>query len=94
MIKPIQDFVIILTEEVKEDNSGGILLPEEMKQKPKQGKVVAIGKGIQAPDTGVWIEMQVAVGDTVIFARFGGGTIHVDGKEHLMMKQTDILAIL
>jgi chaperonin GroES len=93
MITPLFDFVILLPDAVEKQQSG-IFLPDESQKRPNSGTVVALGKGVQAEDTGEWIQMQVKVGDRVTFSRLSGGTIDLEGVEHYMMRQTDLLAIL
>lgn len=93
--QPLEDRILILPEEeTKESTSSTFVIPDELKDKPRRGKVVAVGKGIQAKDTGAWIEMQVNKNDTVQFGKFSGSTLSIEGQEYLLMRQSDILFIL
>ena len=88
--KPLFDYVIILPD-AAETNS---MLPEELNPKPKSGVVKKIGIGKQCEESGIFVTMQVKEGDRVMFSRLVGAMLNVDGAEHLVMKQTDLLLIL
>lgn len=90
MITPLHDGVIILPDEV-EEQVGGLILPDNLKEKPKTGTVKAVGKGIQAESTGEWIEMQVKEGDKVCFGRYVGAPINIDNQEHILLRQAEVL---
>ncbi len=92
-IKPLADRVVIEVLEQKETKIGGIIMPDTAKEKPQEGKVVAVGQGRRA-DNGELIAMEVAVGDTVLFSKYAGTEVKVDGNEYLVMKESDILAII
>ncbi len=92
-IKPLADRVVIEVLEEKETKVGGIIMPDSAKEKPQQGKVVAVGKG-RRNENGDLIELEVTVGDTVIFSKYAGTEIKVSGKEYLVMKESDLLAII
>jgi chaperonin GroES len=92
-MRPLADRVVIEPMEGEEQTKGGILLPETAKEKPQQGKVVAAGKG-RRDDAGKLIEMDVKVGDTVLYAKYAGTEIKVDGKKLLILKESDVLAIV
>lgn len=92
-IKPLADRVVIEVVEEKEKKVGGIIMPDSAKEKPQQGKVVAVGKG-KHTDSGELIEMEVKVGDTVLFSKYAGTEIKIDQKEYLVMKESDLLAII
>ncbi len=92
-IEPLDDRVIIKPLEAEETTSGGIILPDAAKEKPQQGKVIAVGPG-RTLDTGERAPVAVKKGDTVVFPKFGGDTIKIDDLEHRIVRESDILAIL
>jgi chaperonin GroES len=92
-IKPLGDKVLIKRLEAEEKTAGGIVLPDTAKEKPKQGKVVAVGDGRQL-ESGKKAPFQVSVGDVVLFGSFAGTEVTVEGEEYLLMSEEDILAIL
>lgn len=92
-IKPLDDRVVIEPLEEADKTAGGIFLPETAKEKPQQGKVVAIGPG-KMLDTGKTADMSVKKGDVVIFAKYSGSEVEVDGKELIIMRESDLLAVL
>ncbi|NLY11340.1 MAG: co-chaperone GroES [Firmicutes bacterium] len=92
-LKPLSDRVVVKVLEAEEKTASGIVLPDTAKEKPQQGKVVAVGPGRYADD-GKVIPMQVKEGNTVIFAKYGGTEVKYQGEEYLILKETDILAIV
>ena len=92
-LKPLGDRLVVKPIEQEEVTSSGIFLPETAKEKPQQGKVIAAGPGARK-DTGERIAMDVNVGDTVLYARYGGTNVKIDGVEYLILKETDVLAIV
>ena len=92
-IKPLANRVVIEVLEQKETKVGGIIMPDSAKEKPQEGKIVAVGIGNRA-DNGDIIPMEVNVGDIVLFSKYAGNEIKIDGNEYLVMKETDILAIV
>ena len=92
-LKPLADRVIVEPLEGEEVTAGGILLPETAKEKPQKGKVLAAGPG-RRDDDGKRIAMDVKTGDTVLFAKYGGTEVKVGDKKYLILKETDVLAIL
>ncbi len=93
-IKPFGDHILIEPIEEKEKTKGGILLPETAeKERPEQGRVIAVGPGKKTED-GKVIPLDVKVGDRVIFTKYGPTEIEIDGKEYLIAKEEDILAII
>ena len=92
-LKPLSDKVIVKRVEAETKTKGGIVLPDTAKEKPKRGKVLAVGEG-RRTDKGELVKPSVKVGDEVIFSSFAGSEITVDGDELLIMGQDDILAIL
>ena len=92
-LKPLGDRLVIKPIEQEDVTSTGIFLPETAKEKPQQGKVVAAGPGARK-ETGERIALDVAVNDTVLYAKYAGTTIKLDGQEYLILKETDVLAIV
>jgi chaperonin GroES len=92
-IRPLGDKVLIKRLEAEEKTAGGIVLPETAKEKPKKGKVMAVGDGKQL-ESGEKAPFQVSVGDTVLFGSFAGTEVTVEGKEYVLMSEDDILAVL
>jgi chaperonin GroES len=92
-IKPLGDRVLIKRLEAEEKTAGGIVLPDTPKEKPKQGRVVALGDGRQL-DSGEVAPLQLSEGDTVLFGSFAGTEVTVDGEEYLLMSEDDVLAII
>jgi chaperonin GroES len=90
-IKPLGDKVLIKRLEAAEKTAGGIVLPETAKEKPQQGKVVAVGEGRQL-ETGEVAPFQVNEGDVVVFASYAGTEVTVDGEDYMLMSESEILA--
>jgi chaperonin GroES len=93
-LKPLADRVIVEPLDKEEVTPGGILLPETAKEKPQEGRVVAVGPGRWDEEGKKRVEMDVAVDDTVIFAKYSGTEIKLDDKKYLILGEKDILAIL
>ncbi|MGE5576807.1 MAG: co-chaperone GroES [Syntrophothermus sp.] len=91
-IKPLADRVVIKVLESEEKTQSGIVLPDTAKEKPQKGKVMAVGPG-RYDEKGQKIPMSVKEGDTVIFAKYAGTEVKLEGEEYLILKETDILAI-
>ena len=92
-IQPLADRIMVEVLEAKEVTKGGIVLPDSAKEKPQEAKVIAIGKG-KVSDEGKTIAPEVKVGDKVLFGKYSGTEIMVDGNEYLILKEEDILAII
>ncbi|WP_408955573.1 co-chaperone GroES [Natroniella sp. ANB-PHB2] len=92
-IRPLGDRVVIQTVEREEKTESGIVLPDSAKEKPQEGKVVAVGEGRRA-DSGEVIAPQVAEGDIVIYSKFAGTEVKHQGEEYLIVNEKDILAIV
>lgn len=92
-IKPLADRLLVKPLEEEEVTPGGIVLPETAKEKPQKGEVLAVGPGTR-DDEGNRIAMDVSVGDKVLFAKYGGTEIKMDGDKLLILRESDILAIL
>ncbi|MDX8367914.1 MULTISPECIES: co-chaperone GroES [Bacillaceae] len=93
MLKPLGDRVVIQIEETEEKTASGIVLPDTAKEKPQEGKVVAVGSG-RVLDSGERVALEVAVGDSIIFSKYAGTEVKSDGKEYLIVRESDILAVL
>ena len=92
-LKPLGDRLVIEPVEQEEQTASGIFLPETAKEKPQQGKVIAAGPGGRK-ENGERIDLDVTVGDIVLYAKYGGTTIKLDGTEYLILKESDVLAIV
>ena len=92
-VRPLHDRIIVKRLEEEEKTKGGIIIPDTAKEKPIEGKVIAVGDG-KIKEDGKKIPLDVKKGDRVLFTKYGGTEIKIDGEEHLMMKQDDILAII
>jgi chaperonin GroES len=92
-IRPLQDRVIVKRLEEEGKTKGGIIIPDTAKEKPVEGIVVSVGKGKTAKD-GKLIELDVKAGDKILFGKYGGTEVKIDGVEHLIMREDDILGII
>jgi chaperonin GroES len=92
-LKPLGNRLVVEPLEAEEVTAGGIVLPETAKEKPQKGTILSIGPG-ERDDKGKRIEMDVQTGDTVLYAKYAGTEIKVDGKKLLILKETDVLAII
>ena len=92
-IRPLNDRVLVLRVEEEQKTSGGIIIPETAKEKPQEGKVIAVGPG-KLDEEGKRVGMDVKVGDRILFGKYSGNEIKIDGVEHLIMREEDILAVL
>ena len=92
-LKPLGDRMVVKPTEQEEVTSSGLYLPETAKEKPQQGTVIAVGPGARK-ENGERTAMDVSVNDIVLYAKYSGTTIKIDGKEHLILKETDVLAIV
>jgi chaperonin GroES len=91
-VRPLNDRVIVLRIDEEEKTAGGVIIPDTAKEKPQEGKVIAAGPG-KLDEKGKRIPMTVKKGDRVLFTKYGGNEIEIDGVEHLIMQEDDILAI-
>jgi len=92
-LKPLHDRVLVRRLESDEKTSGGLIIPDSAKEKPAEGEVIACGEGARK-DSGELIDMAVSVGDKILFGKWSGTEVTLDGEELLMMKESDILGIL
>ena len=91
--RPLHDRVLVESLESEEKTAGGIIIPDTAKEKPQEGKVIAVGPGAKTED-GKIIPMDVKVGDRVLFGKWSGTEVKVDGKEYSIMKESDIMGVV
>ncbi len=92
-IRPLGDRIVVERIEQDTKTAGGIIIPDTAKEKPKQGKVLAVGPGAK-DESGKRVAMDVSVGDIVLFTQWAGNEMKIDGKEYLVMKESDVIGIL
>ena len=92
-IRPLQDRIIVKRVEEEEKTKGGIIIPDSAKEKPMEGKVIAVGKGKVLEDGKVQ-PLDVKAGDRVLFGKYAGTEVKIDGEEHLIMREDDILGVI
>ncbi len=92
-IRPLHDRLIVKRLEEEEKTKGGIIIPDTAKEKPIEGKVIAVGAGRVKKD-GTKIPMEVKKGDRILFAKYAGTEVKIDGEEHLMMREDEVLAVI
>jgi chaperonin GroES len=92
-IRPMNDRILVLRVEEEKKTAGGIIIPDTAKEKPQEGKVISTGPG-KLDDSGKRVPMEVKAGDRILFSKYAGSEIKVDGVEHIFMREDDILGIL
>jgi chaperonin GroES len=92
-VRPLNDRILVKRLEEEETTKGGIIIPDSAKEKPAEGEVIAVGKG-KINDKGDRVELDVKVGDRVLFSKYGGTDVKLDGVDHLIMREDDILAVV
>ncbi len=92
-IQPLGDRILVKPLEAEEKTKGGILLPDSAKEKPQEGEVVAVGSGRMLED-GKIVPLELKEGDKILFSKYGGTEVKLDGEEHLIMKEEDVLALI
>jgi chaperonin GroES len=92
-IKPLEDRIVVKTLEAETTTASGLVIPDSAKEKPQEGEVLAVGPG-RVDDNGVRIPLDVAVGDKVIYSKYGGTEVKYSGEEYLILSARDILAIV
>ncbi len=92
-VRPLHNRLIVRRVEEDEKTAGGIIIPDAAKEKPQQGRVIAVGPG-RRDDKGKIIPMDINKGDRVLFSKYGGNEVNLDGDEHLIINEDDVLAIL
>ncbi|MFG6121263.1 MULTISPECIES: co-chaperone GroES [Thalassobacillus] len=93
MLKPLGDRIVIEFVKQEEKTASGIVLPDSAKEKPQEGKVVAVGSG-RVTDNGEKVALEVAQGDHVIYSKFAGTEVKYEGKEYLVIRESDVLAVI
>jgi len=91
--KPLGDRLLVKPKPSEEKTKSGIVLPDSAKEKPQEGKVIAVGEGAK-DDRGKKITMEVKVGDVILYSKYSGTEVKIDGEEHLIIKESDVLAIV
>lgn len=92
-LRPLDDRIVVEQNEAEEKTAGGILLPDTAKQKPQQGKVIAVGPG-RLSDAGTRLPLAVAIGDVVLYGKYSGSDVEVNGHEYKILRESDILGKL
>lgn len=92
-VKPLADRVLVEALEAAEKTAGGLYIPDNAKEKPQKGKIIAVGPG-KASDNGTIVKPEVKVGDTVLYGKYSGTEVSVDGKDYLIMRESDLLAVI
>lgn len=92
-LKPLEDRIVVKALEAEEKTKGGIIIPDNAKEKPQKGEVVAVGPG-KVSEQGKRIEMVLKTGDHILFGRYSGTEVKVNGQEYLIMRESDVLATL
>jgi chaperonin GroES len=93
-LKPLDDRIVVKANEAEERTASGLVIPDTAKEKPQQGTVLAVGPGRRAESTGELIPLDVKVGDTVVYSKYGGTEITVSGEDLLILTSRDVLAIV
>jgi chaperonin GroES len=92
-VKPLEDRILLKPMEAEQKTAGGIIIPDNAKEKPQKGEVVAVGPG-KTSDKGQKIEMSLKKGDRVLYGKYSGTEISIDGEDYLILRESDVLAIL
>jgi chaperonin GroES len=92
-VRPLHDRILIKRVEEEQKTAGGIIIPDTAKEKPQEGRVIAVGNG-KVTDEGKVIPLEVSVGDRILFGKYSGSEITLDGEEHLIIREEDVLAVL
>ena len=93
-LQPLDDRIVVRTAEAEETTVSGLVIPDTAKEKPQQGEVLATGPGRRSDDTGELIPLDIAVGDTVVYSKYGGTEIKLGGEEYLILSARDVLAVV
>jgi chaperonin GroES len=92
-IRPLGDRILVKRVKEEEQTKGGIIIPDTAKEKPQEGKIVAVGKG-KMTEAGKLVAPEVKAGDTILFGKYSGSEVKVDGEEHMIMREEDVLGVL
>ena len=92
-IRPLNDRILVQRLEEEEKTAGGIIIPDSAKEKPAEGKIIAVGPG-KLNDSGERVALQVKAGDIVLFSKYGGTDVKIDGESYLIMREDDVLGVI
>lgn len=92
-IKPLADRIVVKSAPAEEKTASGIIIPDSAKEKPMQGEIVAVGAG-RVTDAGALVKLEVKVGDKVLYGKYSGTEVTIDGEEYLIMRESDVYAII
>jgi chaperonin GroES len=93
-IRPLHDRIVVKRLEEEESKIGGLFIPDSAKEKPQQGEVVAVGKGKERDKEGKLIALDVKAGDRILFGKYSGSDVKLDGQEYLIMREDEVLVVL
>ncbi len=93
-LKPLEDRIVVQANEAEMTTASGLVIPDTAKEKPQQGTVLAVGPGKRSDTSGELIALDISVGDTVVYSKYGGTEITIDGKDLLILSSRDVLAIV
>ncbi len=93
-LKPLDDRIVVQPNEAEQTTASGLVIPDTAKEKPQQGKVLAVGPGKRAENSGELIPLGINVGQTVLYSKYGGTEVTIDGEELLILSSRDVLAIV
>ena len=93
-LKPLEDRIVVKPNDAEERTASGLVIPDTAKEKPQQGTVLAVGPGKRAESTGDLIPVDVVVGQTVLYSKYGGTEVTIDGKDLLILSSRDVLAVV
>jgi len=93
-IRPLYDRIVVKRIEEQETVRGGIIIPDSAKEKPQEGEVIAVGKGKRNEKDGTLVPLDVQVGDRILFGKYSGSDIKLDGEEYMMMREDEVLGVL
>ncbi|MBI5402703.1 MAG: co-chaperone GroES [Ignavibacteriae bacterium] len=92
-IKPLADRIVVKSAPAEEKTASGIIIPDSAKEKPMQGEIVAVGAG-RVSDSGTLVKLELKVGDKVLYGKYSGTEVTIDGEEYLIMRESDVYAII
>ena len=93
-LKPLEDRIVVKAADAEETTASGLVIPDTAKEKPQQGEVIAVGGGRRSDTTGEIIPVDVAVGDVVVYSKYGGTEITIEGEDLLILQARDVLAVI
>jgi chaperonin GroES len=92
-LRPLQDRILVQRVEEESKTKGGIIIPDTAKEKPAEGKVIAVGNG-KVSDDGKRVALEIKVGDRILFGKYSGTEVKIEGEEHLIMREDDVLGVI